>query len=150
MELEVRRRTGIALLAKGLGVREVARLVGTSPGSVTRWRQTYERAGKEGLKAKRHPGAKPRLSVQDRQRLAAMLLEGAQAHGYSTDLRTLKRVAQVIEKHFGLHYHHCYVWEILRRMKWSPQKPRRLARERDEARIERWRKVDWPRVKKSP
>jgi hypothetical protein len=86
----VRRRTGIALLAKGLGVREVARLVGTSPGSVTRWRQTYERAGKEGLKAKRHPGAKPRLSVEDRQRLAAMLLEGAQAHGYSTDLRTLK------------------------------------------------------------
>jgi hypothetical protein len=36
----------------------------------------------------------------------------------------------------------------LKRLAWSPQQPRLRARERDEAAIERWRAVDWPRVKK--
>ena len=32
----------------------------------------------------------------------------------------------------------------------SPQKPRQVAREQDPAAVERWRKWDWPRVKKKP
>jgi len=33
-------------------------------------------------------------------------------------------------------------------MGWSCQKPQRRARERDEATIARWRKKEWPRLKK--
>jgi transposase len=58
-------------------------------------------------------------------------------------------VAEVIEKHFGRRYDPSGVWRLLRRMGWSSQKPERQARERDEATIERWRKKDWPRIKKS-
>jgi transposase len=149
-ELEARRRRAVALLQGGRGVREVARIVGASPSSVVRWRDTYERTGEEGLNAKPHPGAKPRLSAQDLERLKELLLEGPLTHGYQTDLWTLRRVAQVIEKHFGVKYHPSHVWRILRRLGWSCQKPERRARERNEEEIKRWREEEWPRIKKSP
>lgn len=79
-----------------------------------------------------------------------MLLEGPLAAGFPTDLWTLTRVAQVIERHFGVKYHPGHVWRILRDLGWSPQKPERRARERDEEAIERWRKEDWPRIRKKP
>jgi len=149
-ELEARRRRAVAMLQEGLGVSEVARRVGVWPGSVTRWRQAYERAGEEGLKAKRHPGSKPKLPADQRQRLAELLLQGPLAHGYRTQLWTLARVAELIEKHFGVRYHPGHVWRVLRGMGWSCQKPERRARERDEEAIGRWRRQDWPRIKKSP
>jgi hypothetical protein len=33
---------------------------------------------------------------------------------------------------------------------WSPQKPQRKSRERDEHAVEHWRKRHWPRLKKVP
>jgi len=56
----------------------------------------------------------------------------------------------VIERAFGVQYHPGHVWYILREMGWSCQKPERRARERDEAAIARWRKEEWPQVKKKP
>jgi hypothetical protein len=37
---------------------------------------------------------------------------------------------------------------ILHDLGFSPQKPRRVAREQDAAAVERWRKQAWPRIKK--
>jgi transposase len=102
------------------------------------------------LRAKRHPGAKPKLAREDRPKLAKLLLKGPLAHGYWTDLWTLQRVAQLIEKHFGVHYHPSSVWRLLRAMGWTAQKPERRARERNEEAIRRWRRRDWVRIKKSP
>ena len=147
-ELESRRRLAVSFLQKGLGLREVARLVGASSGSVVRWRDTYRRAGEEGLRAKPHPGAKPKLLVEGRKRLTELLLQGPLSHGYRTDLWTLKRVAEVIERHFGVRYHPSHVWRILRCMGWSCQKPERRARERNEETIRSWCEETWPHIKK--
>src|SRR5437867_12747597 len=38
---------------------------------------------------------------------------------------------------------------VLHRLKWSPQKPETRAVERDQEAIERWKRKDWPRVKKT-
>ena len=136
------------MLRNGKGVREVARLVGASPSSVGRWRDAYDERGEEGLNAKPHPGAKPKLSDRQRARLAQELLKGPRAHGYSTDLWTLRRVAEVIEKRFRVRYNHCHVWRVLRKMGWSSQKPERRGREQDEEAVREWRRKEWPRVKK--
>ena len=147
-ELEVRRRRAIALLLEGRRVREVAELVAASPSSVSRWKSAYEAGGDDGLRSKPHPGRKPKLSKERRKELEELLLQGPMAHGYRTDLWTLGRVAQVIEKHFGVRYHPGNVWRVLRQMRWSCQKPERRARERDEEAIHRWRKETWPQIKK--
>ncbi len=99
--------------------------------------------------AKRHPGPVPRLSNRQRKQLERILLKGARRQGYRTELWTLPRIAEVIERRFGVTYDASSVWHILRKMDWSCQKPERRARERDEERIARWRKQDWPRIKKS-
>jgi len=149
-ELEQRRRLAVALVQQGMRQAEVARAVGTSRASVARWCQAFQRGGEKGLAAKPHPGLRPRLTDRDRQRLARLLLKGARTHGYSTELWTLARVAEVITEHFGVLYHPSQVWRILRAMGWSCQKPERRARERDEEAIQQWRQQEWPRIKKSP
>jgi len=148
--LEERRRIAARMLLAGKGVREVARLVGVSPGSVSRWKKALEQGGMEALKAKPHPGRPPKLSEQQKQDLAAILRKGPMAAGFSTDLWTLKRVAAVIERHFGVKYHPSHVWKVLRSMGWSAQKPEGRARERDEAAIRHWREEIWPQLQKKP
>jgi transposase len=100
------------------------------------------------LKSKPHPGGSSRLAVAQRKRLLRLLLEGPRRHGYRTELWTLARVAEVIARTFGVQYHPSAVWHILRALGWSCQKPDRRARERDEEAIRRWRREDWPRIKK--
>ena len=75
-------------------------------------------------------------------------MRGPLAAGYFTDLWTCGRVGQVIAETFGVTYHVDHVGRLLHDLGFSPQKPRRRARERDEAAIERWRREDWPRIKK--
>jgi len=148
--LEARRRRAVALLAQGLGVRTVARQIGCSPSSVSRWQTDVAAGGPDALRAKPPPGRPPRLTARQRARLLTLLLKGATAHGFGTDLWTLPRVAAVIARTFGVTYHPAHVWKILRGEGWSCQKPERRARERDEAAIQRWRAERWPHIKKRP
>ena len=149
-QLEQRRLQAVALLEEGMRPAQVARVVGTSRASVTRWRQAYEARGEKALASKPHPGNKSRLTPAQRKRLVRLLLQGPRKHGYTTELWTLGRVAAVIAAHFGVHYHPSTVWHILRALGWSSQKPERRARERDEKAIATWREREWPRIKKRP
>jgi len=146
--LEARRRRAVALLGKGLGIREVARQVGSSPSSAKRWKEVLKRGEKEALVAKPHPGRPSRLSPEQKEELLELLLEGPLANGYTSQLWTLPRIAKVIEDHFGIRYHPAHVWKILHACGWSCQKPQRRGKERDEAQIQAWRKERWPHIKK--
>jgi transposase len=138
------------LLSKGMKPADVARAVGSSRSSVTRWKAMMRGRGAGGLKAKPASGRPPLLSGSQKGKLVKILLRGPKAGGYSTDLWTCSRVAEVIRRHFDVQYHPGHVWYILRSLGWTCQKPERQARERDEKAIEQWRLEDWPRIKKSP
>jgi hypothetical protein len=89
------------------------------------------------------------LGTSQRRRLLKLLLQGAQAHGYRTQLWTTVRIAEVIEREFGVHYHRDHVGRLMHSLNWSPQKPERRALEGDEKAVERCKRKDWPRVKKT-
>ncbi len=62
---------------------------------------------------------------------------------------TLQRVAEVIERVTGVHYHPAHVWYILRDgLGWSWQRPARRAKERDDEAIQQWVNKRWPQLKK--
>jgi transposase len=147
-ELEARRLRAAELLRQNLGPSAVARIVGASPGTVARWKQALDQGGKAALQAKPHPGRKPFLSARQKQQLLQLLLKGARQAGYANDLWTCPRVAELIERKFGVRYHPDWVGQILHALGWSVQKPQRRSRERDEATIARWRAEEWPRIKK--
>lgn len=148
-ELEARRRRAAELLGRGKGVNEVARLIGAASSSVSRWKKAWRRRGADGLRAKPHPGPKPRLDKARKRRLVAALKRGAVAAGYDSDLWTCRRVRDLIGKTDGVWYDFNHVGRILHALGFSVQKPEARARERDEAAIERWRRKDWPRIKKT-
>jgi transposase len=149
-QLEARRILAIGILGDGCSPSEVGKTLGCRRYSVERWRAAFERLGAAGLKAKPVPGRPPKLTSKDTRRLVTVLLKGAMARGYRTDLWTTRRIADVIEKEFGVRYHRDHVGRLMRRLRWSPQKPDRRALERDEEEIERWKREEWPRIKKGP
>jgi transposase len=59
-------------------------------------------------------------------------------------------VAQWIRRRFQVRYHVDHLCRLLRTLGWSPQKPERRARERDERAIRRWVRSSWPQIKKTP
>jgi transposase len=146
--LEKRRRKAVELLQQDMTLEAVAKAVKASTSSVKRWREAYEQAGDEGLNSTPHPGRRPRLTVKQKEQLAKILLRGARASGYDNDLWTCPRVLGVIQQRFGVTYHVDYIGTLLHKLGWSVQKPEQRARERDEAEIQRWRKEEWPRIKK--
>jgi transposase len=81
--------------------------------------------------------------------LERLLLQGPLAQGYRTNLWTTARIAELIRREFGVHYHRDHVGRLMHRLQWSPQKPERRALERDEKAIPRWKRKDWPRIKKT-
>ncbi len=148
-ELEARRRRAARLLGQGKGVNQVARSVGASPSSVSRWKAALRRRGPAGLDARPHPGRPSRLSKSDKRRLVSLLTKGAVAAGHANDLWTCRRVRDLIGKSFGVWYDPDHVWKILHALGWSSQKPEHRARERDEAAVGRWRSKAWRRIKKT-
>jgi len=148
--LEARRHRALRLLDQGRSLNEVARLLDCAPSSVMRWRDVRDAGGVEALRVRFSPGRPPKLGARERRRLEQLLLRGAQAHGYATDLWTTARVAQVISRAFRVRYHRAHVSRLLRGLGWSVQKPERRALERDEERIGRWKRETWPHIKKKP
>jgi len=148
-ELERRRRRAMVMLGDGkLSLNEVARRIGCGASSVMRWRDARREGGEAGLEPKPVPGRPPKLTKEQKRRLIEYLLEGAMAHGYSTELWTTQRIAEVIRKKFRVTYHRDHVGRLMHSFKWSHQKPERRAVERDEEEIERWKNEEWPRIKK--
>jgi transposase len=147
--LEQRRRAAMAMLKQGLKSAAVARALGVSRASVSRWRKALRSGGGKALWAKPAPGRPPKRDAAQRRRIARLLVRGPIRHGYGTQLWTLERVSEVIERHLGVSYHPGHVWRVLVGLGWSCQKPESRGRERDEKAIARWRKMDWPRIKKS-
>ena len=147
-ELETRRRLAVALRKKGLSIRQVAEQVGCAPASVSRWDRAFTREGPAGLAPKPQGGSRPKLSEEQREALVSLLIKGARAAGFSTELWTLPRVQQVIQREFGVQYHVGHLSRVMHDLGFSPQKPARRAREQDEEAVQAFRDEGWPAAKK--
>ena len=146
--LEDRRKRALALLDSGYSLNEVGRRIGCNASSVMRWRNARRKRGAEGLRVRFSPGRPWKLDRKQRQRLVQLLLQGPMMHGYRTNLWTTARIAELIDREFGIHYHRDHVGRLLHSLKWSPQKPERRALERNDEAIEHWKQKHWPRIKK--
>lgn len=144
-ELERRRIRAVELIDRGESCNAVARILGIHATSIRRWQRQVSQG--VGLKSKPASGRPARLTVQDCERLEALLLEGAEAHGWPNNLWTGPRVGKLIKDRFGVKYNPVYVCEILkRRLGWTPQKPQRLRADGDDAAIALWVKEQFPRI----
>jgi len=144
-ELERRLKRAVDAVTVGESVLSVANAVGAHVKSVERWVRMARQPN--GLDAKPQPGPTPGLTDTNLKRLERLLVKGAKANGWHNELWTATRVAHVIEREFGQHYHPEHVRKILKwRLGWTSQKPRRRARERNEKEVARWVGDEFPRI----
>lgn len=149
-QLESRRLLAISLLEEGLQPVDIARKLKVDRRSVRRWKASFRKSGQDAVKAKPASGRPSKISARHRISLERHLLKGARSAGYPTDLWTCPRISHLIRREFGVKYHIGHIGKLLRSMGWSPQKPERQSRERDEETVQRWIRKDWPRIKKKP
>jgi transposase len=145
--LEYRRCLAVQRLAEGYSTEEVADFLGVDPRSVRRWLATYDRHGGAGLIARPVPGRSPKLTRTQEKIVLRWLSDLPTEHGFPTDLWSAPGLAQLIEQEFGIHFHPNYLSTWLRQRGYTPQKPRRVHREHDDAAIVQWLAEDWPRIK---
>jgi len=143
------RQRAVERFVAGERPRQIAPTLGVSYEAVRLWYHRW-REGDATLRADKPRGRPARRTSEQLEQLKQELLRGPTAHGYRTELWTLKRIAAVIKQLFGVSYHESHVFKILRALGWTCQKPQRRAKERNEARIQQWLAEDWPRIKKGP
>ncbi|NMC85724.1 MAG: transposase [Anaerolineaceae bacterium] len=149
--MEQRRCRAARLFATGkLSQAAIARALGVTRQSVSRWYHEWERGGALALRGAGRAGRRPRLDHEQLRRVERALRQGAPAHGFETDLWTLPRIAAVIESVTGVRYHPGHVWRILGALGWTLQRPSKRARERNEEAVQDWVAKRWPAVKKTP
>src|SRR5262245_52218379 len=91
-----RRNRACKLFQQGHSQAEVARRCCVSRTTAMRWHRAWTKSGKKDLEPL--PRGRPnRLTKANREKLEKALLSGAQAQGFSSDLWTLERAAQVIK-----------------------------------------------------
>src|SRR5277367_1149640 len=143
--LEQRRRQAVQAVHAGDKVKDVARIIGVHQRTLFRWLELDR--SPVGLAAKPHPGPDTRLNRKQQRQLERLLLQGAKAHGWPNELWTTRRIAELIRRTFDVSLHHDHVGRFLHRvLHWSPQKPSKRARERNEKAIKRWQRDEFPRI----
>ncbi len=147
---EARRLQALRLKRLGWLQKDIATALGVTEGAVSQWFKRAREEGEEALRHKPPPGPTPLLRDEDLAWLAELLCEGAEAHGFRGDLWTCRRVVTLVTRYFAISYSSGHMAKVLKRAGWTPQKPMKRARQRDEEAIKRWRVKRWPALKKRP
>src|SRR5215212_2121244 len=150
-QLEERRLAAATLLRQGrMTQAAIARHLGVSRASVCRWAAAVRQRGRRGLRARPKTGRPPRLGARAWARLGRLLESGAVAAGFGTERWTLKRIATLIRREFGVRHHPRYLERPLKAHGFSVQRPTTRAKERDELVIAVWPKREWVALKRRP
>ena len=127
---------------------QLARELGVSRQSVSRWLKRFRHGGRRALRARKSQARPTRLTKRQWQKLGYLLDRGAKAAGFGNERWTLKRIAALIEREFGVRYHPYYLERPLKAHGFTRQLPLPRARERDELVISRWPHEQWVELKK--
>lgn len=147
-QLATRRERVLRLLQRGHAPAKLAEVIGVTLRSIQRWqREAHHPQAKRP--DSRRPACRPCcVTAQQIERLRKTLLKNARTSGYAEEYWTLARIADLIWKLFKVRYTPSGVWHLLRRMRWSCQKPQRIAFRHDDQAIAHWKRYIWPRIKK--
>jgi transposase len=144
--LEQYRYRAIQLQKKGWQIGEIAEAFGVNRRAVSRWFTLYRRNGRSALKSKTAHGPCPKLSDEDMRKIISFLKEPADAFGFETPLWSCHSLQQLIEKKLHKKLHVSSVWRWLMSWGFTNQVPDRHALERDDRKVKRWKKEEWPKI----
>ena len=146
--MEATRHRAVARVMAGQTQTAVANAFGVHLTTVAKWMARHRAEGPGGLRAKPTPGRPRMLTAEQEAEVRSWLAQKPTDHGFRTNLWTAARVAELIDRNFGVSYHPNYLREWLSKRGYSPQRPAKRARQRNDDAIAGWVKTDWPRIQK--
>jgi transposase len=137
-------------MKQGDSLSEVGRLVGRAASTMMRWPNARRWSGARALKVRFSSGRPTSLMEAQRKPIVKLPLKGTMANGFGTELWTSGCVAVLIRKPCRARFHRSHVARLLHDLDFSWRKPERRVLERNEQKIEQWKRKRWPQVKKPP
>jgi transposase len=112
-DMETRRLAAAEELLSGVSQSQVARRYGVSRTTASRWQRSIVVKGVEALRKRRATGRPSRLTADQVDGIRNMYLDGARAYGFSTDRWTTGKLAEAIERKFGIRYDQDHVGRLM-------------------------------------
>lgn len=144
--LEAYRYRTIELYQKGKSAQEIAFFFGIHRGSVSLWIKNWKDKGKSALKSTKALGPDPKLNKEDRKQIISWLKKSAMEFGFETPLWDCKRIQRMIKKELNKEIAISNLWENLRRWNLTPQKPEKVALEKNQRKVTEWINNEWPEI----
>ena len=119
----LRRRRAAELFEAGAPQADVARALGVSRQTVSRWHAIWSDQGEAGLTTVIRRGPRSRLTDADVRRIDAALRQGPPAYGFPDERWSCRQVAWVISQLTGVSYHPAHVCRLIHRHGWSLTPP---------------------------
>lgn len=142
---DVRRRAAVAVV-EGMTIADVAVAYSVDRKTVSRWVAKFRNAGSDGLRRKSGSGRPRKLEELTEEELRQIVLPGAMAFGFETDLWTVSRLRRVIRDKFRIQLSKNTIWRRLRDAGLTYQKPEREYYEIDEATRKKWLRYEVPKI----
>jgi putative transposase len=134
----------------GASLLAMAKKLEVTQSAVTKWLAAYVEHGFEGLSPAKPPGPQSRLSVEQLEEVAQAVENGPEAAGFDSGVWTARMVAEFIRERFGVAYNWKYVPELLHKLGFSVQRPRKKLSRADGEAQEFWLRKTFPELKKTP
>ena len=126
----------------------VMRAYGLCRTTIYKWLRAAKRGGENALKARKHPGRKPKLSPKQKLRVRRWINgHDPRQYGFDFGLWTRRIVADLVKEKFDVDLGVTAVGRLLSELDITPQKPLRRAYERDPVAIERWKTHEFPKLR---
>lgn len=124
MTKEERNKLIYARHEEGLSQRRIGELYGLSQSAVSK----IVLAGRKGVfkQEEEHRGRKSKLNTKELEQLGKYMRENtALDYGFATGKWDKWSVQELIKKEFGVHYHENHIWQLMKKLGFSTQKPQR-------------------------
>ena len=143
---EVRRRAVDAVL-DGMSKTAAATAYGVDRKTVSRWVVRFRDGGEDALLRQVGSGRPRKLEDLTEPELRKIVLAGACAYDFETDLWTASRLRRVIADEFRFSVSKNTIWQRLRDAGLTYQKPEREYYEIDEATRKKWLQYEVPKIR---
>lgn len=145
---ETIRKMAVRRVREGEQPSAVIKSYGLCRTSIYRWLSAEAAGGEEALRASKHLGPKPTLSRKQKAQVFRWINgKDPRQYGFHFGLWTRKIVADLVQQEFGLTIGVTAIGRLLAELNITPQKPLRRAYERDPVAIERWTRIEYPRLR---
>ena len=112
-DMETRRLAAAKDLLNGASQSQIARRYGVSRTTASRWHRSIVVKGVDGMRKRRATGRPSRLTADQVDTISQMFFDGALAHGFLRDRWTTGKLAEAIERKFGIRYDQDHVGRLM-------------------------------------